>query len=245
MSRNGKKKAEPRTGTRPPRSETVERVRKCVAELGGPSKASEEIGVSLRTLHSYLKGDSAPRADFFERLFELGFSADWLLHGDLPMRRQHVTATLLPVDGAALHAGDLVPIPFYVDARAGAGTGMIVEDGGTPHFIGFDEAWLRRSFGLSPRNLALMPASGNSMEPTIRSGEILLFDHSAAGRQLGDGIFVVRLEGTLVVKRLTPMPGHVVQVASDNQAHRAYPVSLDAGLDFEIIGRVVFVFRRL
>ncbi len=45
------------------------------------------------------------------------------------------------------------------------------------------------------------------MEPTIRSGEVLLFDMSEQGRQLRDGIFVVRLEGSIVVKRLQPTPG--------------------------------------
>ncbi len=223
-------------------SESVSRLREAVAEAGGPSHVSRVAGVPLRTLQRYLSGAHAMKMGPAVKLAHAtDVNVAWLYSGEGKKRPEG--GTLAELAGIA---PQLVPVPYYADTEAAAGAGAVVgETHESPQFIAFDEPWLRRSFGVSPRTLALMPANGNSMEPTIRSGEILLFDHSENGRRLRDGIFVVRLEGSVVVKRLQPTPGHIVQVTSDNPAFKPYSVSLDAGTDFSIIGQVVFVLRRL
>jgi phage repressor protein C with HTH and peptisase S24 domain len=104
---------------------------------------------------------------------------------------------------------------------------------------------LRRELGVAPRELALIAAEGESMEPTIRAGELLLFDRSEHGKRPRDGIFIVRLEGSMMVKRLQPMPGLTIAVSSENPAFQPFLIRLDEATDFEILGRVVVVFRRL
>ena len=58
-----------------------------------------------------------------------------------------------------------------------------------------------------------------------------------------DGIWVLRLEGVLNVKRLLLEPGGKVTVRSDNQAYASLP-SLDRD-QVDLIGRVVWAGRRL
>ncbi len=41
------------------------------------------------------------------------------------------------------------------------------------------------------------------------------------------------------------MPGRNLKVVSDNAAFEPYTIPLSDGVDFAVIGRVVFVFRRL
>jgi hypothetical protein len=55
---------------------------------------------------------------------------------------------------------------------------------------------------------------GESMEPTLRSGELILVDTKAT--QPREGIHVLRLDDALLVKRLHILPGRRLKVVSDN-----------------------------
>lgn len=200
------------------------------------------LGAPYRTYQGWENGVAPPSLDVLNRLVELGFNADWLLAGTGPMRRPEEDASFQAV--VVREAPGLVSIPFYEDTRAAAGGGALA-NGDAPRFIAMEEAYLSRAFGVGARELAVMPADGESMEPTIRAGELMLFDRSEHGCRLRDGIFIVRLEGALVVKRLQPLPGQVVEVKSDNPAYTPYTLRLDPGTDFAILGRVVVIFRRL
>ena len=50
-----------------------------------------------------------------------------------------------------------------------------------------------------------------------------------------------------MVKRLRVLPGRKIEIAGDNPASTFKPTTIepDEGVDFAIIGRVIFVFRRL
>lgn len=212
----------------------AKRLRLVIDEAGGLGPFKDRYAES--TLHFWLAGKSAPSAKMLGELGARGYNVDWLLRGEGPMRLAQLTQVPQPTG--------LIFLPLYTAPRASAGDGS-VETAEEQQLMAIDETWLRRTFALSPRDLALMVADGESMEPTIRAGEILLFDRSEAGLKLRDGIFIVRLEGAIMVKRLQLMPGRKLEVASDNPAFKPYTIELSDGVDFAVIGRVVFVFRRL
>lgn len=134
--------------------------------------------------------------------------------------------------------GDWVEVPrLALGASAGPGAVALGEEA-----IGafrFSARWLRGQ-GLDPAMLSAIAVAGDSMEPTLRDGDEILVDRTP--RPLRDGIHVVRLDDTLLVKRLdSGRPGRVV-LLSDNPAYR--PVDL-AAEDVALVGRVVWKSGRL
>ena len=129
-------------------------------------------------------------------------------------------------------------------ARVSAGPGAIpAGEEGQPYFA-FDRRWLKALTGASADHLSIVRVEGDSMAPTLNAGDDILVDLSACGEQLRDGIYVLRVDDTLLVKRLAVHPvGRRVTVQSDNPAYGDLP---DCGLDeIECIGRVVWAGRRI
>lgn len=143
-------------------------------------------------------------------------------------------------------ASSMVAIPVF-EVAASAGHGAVALREQPSDFLWFNEAWLRQSYGVNPNDLMILPAAGESMVPTIAPGALLMVNCSETARQLADGIYVVRLEGDILVKRLQRLPGNQVRVSSDNPAYEPYTVRVDAGVDFSVLGRVVIAvdFKRL
>ena len=125
-----------------------------------------------------------------------------------------------------------------------AGPGAIADqEYGKPYF-GFDERWLKALTQTPPSNLSIVRVEGDSMSPTLNDGDDILVDHDDAGERLRDGIYVLRVDEALVVKRLALNPlGRRVTVQSDNPAYPDWP---DCGLkDIKPIGRVIWSGRRV
>ena len=128
---------------------------------------------------------------------------------------------------------DWVDVPrLGLDASAGPGAVTLGEQA-----IGafrFSSSWLRGQ-GLDPRQLTAIAVAGDSMEPTLRDGDEILVDRSP--RAMRDGIHVVRVGDSLLVKRIDlGRPGRIGLI-SDNSAYR--PIEL-APEEVAVIGRVVW-----
>lgn len=80
-------------------------------------------------------------------------------------------------------------------------------------------------------------ADGESMEPTIPPKSIVFVDRNQ--RDLRDGVYLVRLEDMIYVKRIQRLPDHKLKVISDNPIYKPFDVDLKNGDDFEILGKVV------
>lgn len=80
------------------------------------------------------------------------------------------------------------------------------------------------------------------MEPTLRDGDEVLVDASDQGSRLRDGIYVLRADDALVVKRVTIQPGgRQITISSDNSA---YPTWTDVDRStIHVVGRVIWFGR--
>jgi phage repressor protein C with HTH and peptisase S24 domain len=68
----------------------------------------------------------------------------------------------------------------------------------------------------------MIEVRGDSMAPLLGDGDEILVDESDAGGRIRDGVYVLRRDGALMVKRLSPHPGgRRVSVTSDNRLIRA------------------------
>jgi phage repressor protein C with HTH and peptisase S24 domain len=155
-----------------------------------------------------------------------------------------ISETLLggPPDEGPGHDG-LVSVkrqPVRVSAGPGA---VVTEEFGKPYF-GFDERWLKALTPSSPANLSIVRVEGDSMSPTLNSGDDILVDLGDAPERLRDGIYVLRVDDAVVVKRLALHPmGRRVTVQSDNPAYPDWP---DCDLDeVNCIGRVIWAGRKV
>lgn len=82
------------------------------------------------------------------------------------------------------------------------------------------------------------------MEPTIRSGDLLLLD-LAQDRLKDDAMYVFRGDDGLKAKRVQRLMDSRVVIHSDNAAYKEEIVSSDAAATLQIIGRVVWAGRKL
>jgi phage repressor protein C with HTH and peptisase S24 domain len=128
--------------------------------------------------------------------------------------------------------------------RASAGPGAIVsEESGRPYFA-FDERWLKALTGSPSDKLSIIRVEGDSMAPTLNPGDDILVGLADREERLRDGVYVLRIDDTLVVKRIALHPiGGRVTVQSDNPAYPDWPDCDLASLN--CIGRVIWAGRKL
>ncbi|MEP2987611.1 MAG: S24 family peptidase [Parasphingorhabdus sp.] len=124
---------------------------------------------------------------------------------------------------------------------ASAGPGSLADDE-LSGAMAFGPKWLKR-LGSDPAKLSLISVDGDSMEPTLYDGDDIMVDHGAAETTLRDGIYVLRMDDVLLVKRLAVGPSGKISVRSDNPQYPDWD-DIDV-MDVNIIGRVVWTGRRL
>ncbi|MCG9891073.1 MAG: hypothetical protein MH252_08360 [Thermosynechococcaceae cyanobacterium MS004] len=128
-----------------------------------------------------------------------------------------------------------------INVTVGAGNGHYVQSEEVIEVLEISKFFLR-AYGLSePFKCSAVTVIGPSMEPLLRSGDIVLVDHLQTTPQ--DGIYVVRLEDTVYVKNVAKLLGNKVRVFSLAEGYPVHEIAADSP-DFAIIGRVVWGGRR-
>ncbi len=138
---------------------------------------------------------------------------------------------------------EFVLVPHYdIEASAGAGREPQREEAiGT---IAFRRDWLRRR-GVDPRDANVIRVIGDSMEPELPDGALVLVD-TAQERLGADGIYVLMLEGDLVTKRLQRdlATGGVI-VHSANPVYHDQQLTAERAAGLNIIGRVIWAAKEI
>ncbi|CAH6864342.1 transcriptional regulator [Vibrio splendidus] len=134
-------------------------------------------------------------------------------------------------------------LDFY-DVEVSAGHGALVEREEKSTEIVFSEEFISKSIGVNPNEVFLMPVRGDSMAPTLKN-QALVMVHKV-DEFSGDGVYVFRFDGQLMVKRLQFMP-KVIKVVSDNHTYENWELLKDdlKNEDFQIIGEVVWSGQRM
>lgn len=148
--------------------------------------------------------------------------------------------------GAASHAqpsAGLIAIPRF-NVRASAGPGAFAENEKAVAHLGFDPTFLKDLCDAAPSDLSIIRVEGDSMTPTLSDGDDIMVDRSAAGARIHDGIYVLRRDDTLMVKRVAVHPGgRRLTISSDNPS---YPTWADCEpSEIEVIGRVIWAGRKI
>lgn len=138
---------------------------------------------------------------------------------------------------------ELVHVPV-LSVEASAGHGALAERESKCSQFGFDEKWLRRLTASKASSLSIIGVHGDSMEPTLHDGDEVMVDLGDGQSRLRDGIYVLRMDDALNVKRIAIEPqGRRISVVSDNPAYPSW-----RGLErrsINIVGRVLWFGRAL
>lgn len=133
---------------------------------------------------------------------------------------------------------DWVDIPRLA-LGASAGPGAFVAEEQAIGAFRFPRRWMREQ-GLDPAMLSAILVTGDSMEPTLRDGDEIFVDRTP--HEPRGGIYVVFVDGALLVKRLELGQRGVIGLISDN---KHYPGVDRPAQDVQVIGRVVWKGGRI
>ncbi len=126
-----------------------------------------------------------------------------------------------------------------VRARLCAGGGSFETEGLVEGYYSFRADWLNMRG--NPANMVLMEVIGNSMEPEIKEGDMVLIDQSRSD-VLSGGIYAVGVEDTVMVKRVERLPGTLV-LRSDNVDYSPIHLSGDELNNVRVIGKILWASR--
>ena len=212
------------------------------------SEFAKSLGIHKNTLIRYEKGERIPDAEFVLKMHLVHkISPLWLITGQGVVRRSHETIKSQLEEAQVTHSGDIgngefALVPLY-DVDAAAGHGAHIDQEPVKAQIAFRRDWLSQS-SFNARNLVSLTARGDSMEPTIRDGDLLLVDTSQKG-VVEDGIYILRVNNHLLAKRLQRLFDGTVVIKSDNPAYERQEVPSSTADQIEVIGRVVWTGRKM
>ncbi len=109
-----------------------------------------------------------------------------------------------------------VELDFY-DIEISAGSGALVVQENQPEGIAFSHTFISNEIGVKPSNIFLMPVRGDSMTPTLQNHALVMVNRIEDFT--GDGIYVFRFDGQLMVKRLQ-FTKTGLSVVSDNATYK-------------------------
>lgn len=195
-----------------------------------PSRLAMEAGLAATTILRPFNGTTTSRlsAPTLQKLQERfpEFTA-WADYG----------VVLAP---PALHP-DLVEID-EVDLRYGMGA-TYLDVPVTAERRVFSRSWLRNFTRAAPELLFWAAGDGDSMQPTIRSGEIVLIDTSQKTVRTSGNIWAVAIGEIGMIRRIHVTAKGRFQLISEHGNLPPEEIGEDDALN--IIGRVIAVVRRL
>lgn len=195
---------------------------------------ARRLQISGRTYQRYEAGEALPKVGCFGTLSDLGVNLDWLLTG----RGAADTPPALSDPGPGF-----VMVPRY-EIAAAAGFGGFANDEEPVAFLAFRTDWLRGAADIRPDQAALISATGDSMDPTIRSGDLLLVDMGVT-QIMDDAIYVVSLSDRLMVKRIQRFHDGSIAICSDNPSYADDRLTREETENLTVAGRVRWIGRMI
>tara|TARA_B110000211_G_scaffold54451_2_gene60382 strand:+ start:1704 stop:2654 length:951 start_codon:yes stop_codon:yes gene_type:complete len=131
-------------------------------------------------------------------------------------------------------------IPGY-NIQVSAGHGAINGEEKPTRYLAFRRKWLKYR-GFNPRDLVVVFAKGDSMEPTITNNNSLLILTNIESTQDG-GIYVIRQDDILLVKRVQRLLDGNLKLISDNAAYEPMVLTKDSFESLDVVGQVVWIAK--
>lgn len=190
------------------------------------------IGIKQPSVFKILSGETRNPKKILEIAAALNVDPHWLKTGEgdpdpsyrivevsEPQKPNTVRIDILDVEASAGNGAYLSPTE----------QGLLSQE--------FDLTFFRQQFGRADaKHLKLITVKGDSMAPTLESGDLLYVDISE-NYFAADGLYVFTFDGQTFIKRLQKV-GKEMLVISDNPTYKEWTFTQDD--DVFIHGRVIF-----
>lgn len=216
------------------------------------TEAAAAAGVSVISLRRYIAEEQAPPFQVLAKLaMKKGISLEWLATGEgemgpsdaAPRRTPAPPCACLDTLGCPVDLEEFVFVPRY-NLQASAGYGATTDDEKPVFSMAFRRYWIVNYLRADPHDLSVISVKGDSMEGVLNDRDVILINRSDT--QATGGLFVLRIDGDLVVKRVQRLPGSILKVTSANEAYEPFTVDINnPPSDFSVVGRVVWFGRQV
>ena len=207
-------------------ADIVEEIKSILSPEFAPKKVFDKdvatvLGISQMNFATMKKRNKIPFNELLDFCAKRNISINWLLYGQSPESLVEATNNYM--------------IRYFSDINASAGGGAEAE------YEEMEELELPEQFVFmlggerELKNIEAINVSGDSMEPTFSYNDIVFINREKKDINRG-GIFTIRTEAGLFIKRIQKRIDGKVDVISDNSVYTTQ--TLDPS-EIEVIGRVV------
>lgn len=206
------------------------------------SELARMLGIQPQSVAAARKRQQIPGAWIEQVAEKYVTSANWLLFGEGSTLREIGSTPASVARKKSTCDVDMVYVPL-VEARLSAGTGSFEAGGVTEQRYGFRNDWI--STKGQPSMMVLMRVAGESMEPEIHHGDVVLVDQSQTQPQPGS-LFAVGVEDLVYIKMVDTLPGKIIlKSCNDSYAPLEIDTRGDLSDGIRIIGKAVWLGREL
>ena len=202
---------------------------------------AKTLGTNDNTLAAYRKEKGLLKGEVIDNLIaRYNYNPMWLFKGEGE-----------PFPGARAKYKDVCgpeypcnPPEAFVFVRQmtgsiSAGGGLVPEDT-ADLCVAFRKDWMQRKG--NPNRMSLIKVDGDSMEPTLLSGDLVLVNHSRNSIASQGGIYAIAINDEIMIKRVQPVFPDKLLVISDN---KQYPAREIATQHVRVNGKVIWYARDL
>ena len=208
----------------------VEEIKSIISAEFGSKKifdkdVADVLGVSQMNFATMKKRNKVPFGELMDFCAARRISINWMLYGQSPESLVEATNKFY-----------MVRYLSEVNASAGGGADEQYEN--------IEELELPESFvallgGESElKNIEALNVTGDSMEPTFSYNDIIFINRTKTDLQRG-GIFTIRTDAGLFIKRVQKRIDGKIDIISDNPVYSTQTLDLN---EIEVLGRVVSRF---
>lgn len=221
---------------------------------------AEKIGMSYMGLSKVFAKNGLPKAETLLTIHEhSGCDLKWLMTGEgepFPNQNKAGSAAstsslktkesdnpiVLDTLGNPVNLDEFVFIPRY-DINASAGNGFPIYTENPLFCMAFRRYWIENYVTTQIEKLSVITVKGDSMEGVLNHGDNILVNHADTNPR--DGLYVLRINNDLIVKRVQALPGRLL-VKSANPEYEPFEINLNhEQQDVAIIGRVEWFGRTI
>ncbi|MBS7819031.1 XRE family transcriptional regulator [Wohlfahrtiimonas chitiniclastica] len=193
-------------------------------------------GVGKQAQLRYEKGERYPDGLYFEKIASVGCDIQYIITG---IRTENISSVVHDNAGHLVDLEEFCFVPRY-KVFAAAGHGSAINEETYEFSLAYRKYWVKKYLEVNPKDLIAITARGDSMIGVINDKDVMLID--TANKLFNDGIYVLRIDGDLIVKSVQKLPNKIIEISSTNPLYKPFTIDMkNPPNDFDIIGCVVHV----